>query len=523
MADSNPPPAAPEATGAAAAAPKPAATAPAAAVAPYKAPQPSPLRMMGIPGLPKKLPSRNWMIFWTVLGTFSAAVIYDKREKKRATAKWARAVSHLAREPIASPQQMPRKLTIYLESPPGDGLLPSQEHYIEYIKPVLAASGLDWEFVQGRKEGDIRAAVAERIRRTRDTDGLEKKQAAGQELTKDEIITLMRQKAGVPEHTGPKGDIVVGRHTWKEYMRGLHEGWLGPLTAPATPETETSQITSTGTPAASTSTTSTADPSKTAAAPKVVDINELKPDDSTDADSSKAATEAAEKAKKDKEEAEAEAEKAKKPERPPQPPPYNTTIDYPSSPLPMLIPAEFSPSAPVQCPHVLGFMRTPIRLWRFLNRRKLADDVGREVAAVCMGAAREWREEGEAPASGSASAGAGASTLAAPEYETALVEEESNWMKKIWKAGPKGGVYNGADEAAGQEKIWTEPIVADPRITMRMRRFQIQPEDEERARQVVVPEEEVEGWIKGSLRELYHWVVAPAEPNPRSAIDNDFS
>ncbi|KAJ1334170.1 TIM54-like protein [Microdochium nivale] len=513
MADSNPPPPppAPEAAGvAAAAAPKPAATT-TTPVAPYKAAQPGPLRMMGIPGLPKKLPSRNWMIFWTILGTFSAAVIYDKREKKRATAKWARAVSHLAREPVANPQQMPRKLTIYLESPPGDGLLPSQEHYIEYIKPVLAASGLDWEFVQGRKEGDIRAAVAERIRRARDDTegGAAKTRPEGQELTKDEIIAAMRQKAGVPEYHGPRGDLVVGRHTWKEYMRGLHEGWLGPLTAPAVPEPETPQAAEMDTPPADTFATST-NPSTAAAAaattPKIVGIDELKPDDSTDSDASKAATEAAEKEKKEKEEAD---NNKKKPERPPQPVPYNTTVDYPSSPLPMLIPAEFSPSAPVPCPHVLGFTRTPIRLWRFLNRRKLADEVGREVAAVCMGAAREWREDNT-----------GGSTS---EYETALEHEESNWMKKIWKEGEKGGVYNGADAAAGQEKIWTQPVVADPRIAMRMRRFELRPEDEERARQVVVPEEEIEGWIKGSLRELYRWVVTPAEPNPRFSLDSDMS
>ncbi|KAH7039668.1 mitochondrial import inner membrane translocase subunit Tim54 [Microdochium trichocladiopsis] len=487
MAEPTPPPAT-EAAGAAAAtapaAPKPAATT-APAAAPYKAPQPSPLRMMGIPGLPKKLPSRNWMIFWTVLGSFSAAVIYDKREKKRATAKWARTVAHLAKEPVGNAQQLPRKLTVYLESPPGDGLLPSQEHYIEYIKPVLAASGLDWEFVQGRKEGDIRAAVAERIRRARDTDGSTR--AEGQELTKDEIIKAMREKSGVPEFHGPKGDIVVGRHTWKEYMRGLHEGWLGPLTAPVTETPPPAADTKAPSAAASTS----ADSSKGVSAPEVVNIDEIKHDE--DASSAKkAAAEAAEKEKKEAEEA-----AAKKSERPPQPVPYNKTTDYPSSPLPLLIPAEFSPSAPIPCPHVLGFSSTPVRLWRFLNRRKLADDVGREVAAVCLAAAREWREDDVSAQD--------------PNSSTPTPEREER------------GVYNGANSAEGQEKIWTQPVVTDPRITMRMRRFELLPEDEERSRAVVVPEVEIEGWIKGSLRELWQWIRAPAEPNPRWSTDSDFS
>ncbi|TGJ78125.1 hypothetical protein E0Z10_g10639, partial [Xylaria hypoxylon] len=155
MADSKPPPPPPPpatgaTTGAATGAATGATSAPNASVSPptststststtgtaYKAPISNPaLRMMGFPNLPKKLPSRNWMIFWTLTGSLSAAIIYDKREKKRATARWARAVSHLGKEPIASPSEMPRKLTIFLESPPADGLRVAQDHFTEYVKP----------------------------------------------------------------------------------------------------------------------------------------------------------------------------------------------------------------------------------------------------------------------------------------------------------------------------------------------------------------------------------------------------
>ena len=74
------------------------------------------------------------------------------------------------------------------------------------------------------------------------------------------------------------------------------------------------------------------------------------------------------------------SEQEKKPERPPQPPPYNSPADYAESALPAAIPAELGPAAPIPFPHVLGFSNTPTRLVRFLNRRKLADDIGREVA-----------------------------------------------------------------------------------------------------------------------------------------------
>ncbi|KAI0539454.1 inner membrane protein import complex subunit Tim54-domain-containing protein [Xylaria digitata] len=444
--------------------PKPPPPATGAASAPgtvYKAPTSNPaLRMMGLPNLPKKLPSRNWMIFWTLTGSLSAAIIYDKREKKRATARWARAVSHLAKEPIASPSEMPRKLTIFLESPPTDGLRVAQDHFTEYVKPVLAASGLDWEFVQGRKEGDVRAAVAERIRRTRDPA------AAAVTQTQDEVVNEVRRRNGTPEYTGMRGDIVIGRHTWKEYVRGLHEGWLGPLTAPVVPIPEP--------------------------------LVEETPKEGT-----------AEEGEDEKKTEETKLEEEKKPDRPPQPPPYNTTADYPTSPIPMLIPAEFSPSTPVQFPHILGFTNTFTRLGRFLTRRHLADNIGREVAAVCLATAREYREETSSD-----------SLDSEPEQATALAWEEKDWPKSVWKEAKKESddeKKESSPPAPPAEKIWTSSVVLDPRISMRMRRFEIRPEDEVRARAIVVPEEEVEGFIKGSLRSLWRWAVT-SDPKPQPVL-----
>ncbi|KAI0478329.1 mitochondrial import inner membrane translocase subunit Tim54 [Xylaria cf. heliscus] len=440
MAESKPPPAA---TG----------NAPTAPETTYKSSTPNrALRMMGLPNLPKKLPSRNWMIFWTLAGSLSAAIIYDKREKKRATARWTRAVSHIAKEPISSPSEMPRKLTIFLESPPTDGLRVAQDHFTEYVKPVLAASGLDWEFVQGRKEGDVRAAVAERIRRARDPD------AASGAQTQDEIVNEVRRRNGTREYTGMRGDIVIGRHAWKEYVRGLHEGWLGPLTAPA---------------------------------PAILPTTEETPKEGV-----------AEGEEEDRPE-EKKPDEEKKPERPPQPPPYNTTADYPTSPIPMFIPAEFSPSAPVQFPHILGFTNTFIRLGRFLNRRRLADDIGREVAAVCLATAREYREEVSADES---------------EQAAALAWEEKDWPKSVWKEPKKDDAEAPTQPA---EKIWTSPVVLDPRIAMRMRRFEISPEDETRARAIVIPEEEVEGFLKGGMRNLWRWAVTPAPKFQTPRVDDE--
>ncbi|OAQ72871.1 mitochondrial import inner membrane translocase subunit tim-54 [Pochonia chlamydosporia 170] len=439
---------------------------PAASAAPSPPPKPRnpALKMLGLPALPKKLPSRNWMIFWAITGAFTTAIIYDKREKKRATAKWRRAVEPLSRELIGSPNALPRKLTVYLEAPPGDGLRVAQDHFIEYVKPVLSASGLDWEFVQGRQQGDVRAAVAEKIRRSRMAD-----ERPGEEVPKtdDSIVEDMRKKMGLQDYEGVKGDIVIGRHAWKEYMRGLHEGWLGPLDAPPLPEPEPAP-----------EPTPVPEP---VTAKNESEVGDEKPDGKPD-----------EKPNETKEE-------EKKPSRPPQPRPHNTIADYESASLPVHIPAEFSPSTPIAFPHRLGFSQTFVRLGRFLNRRKLADDIGREVAAVCFAAARGYREaDGQF------------------EQQLVLEQEERDWPKSTWKEEepPKDEDKKAATEPK-KERIWASPMVVDSRIVERMRRFEIQPEDEERARRIVVPEEEVEGWIKGSLRSVWRWGASSWDNKPK--------
>ena len=168
------------------------------------------------------------MIFLSITGSFSAAVIYDKRERKRAQRKWCKVVEHLAKEHLDA-KVMPRRLTIFLEGPPGDGLRVAQEHFKEYVKPVLVSSGLDWEFIQGRKEGDVRAELAEKIRGFRTPDA---------EVVEEDVIARIRKNNQIVEFDGPRGDIVIGRHTWKEYVRGLHEGWLGPIKPLSMPEPE---------------------------------------------------------------------------------------------------------------------------------------------------------------------------------------------------------------------------------------------------------------------------------------------
>lgn len=132
---------------------------------------------------------------------------------------------------------MPRKLTIFLSAPPGDGIRPSREFFKEYVKPVLVAAALDYDVIEGRKEGDVRYGTAEQIRRLRRSKGEKGLEPTEEEQPPDTetIVQNIRHGMSITSEPGVRGDLVLGRHTWKEYIRGLNEGWLGPVEEPLPP------------------------------------------------------------------------------------------------------------------------------------------------------------------------------------------------------------------------------------------------------------------------------------------------
>lgn len=344
-------------------------------------------------------------------------------------------------------------LTIYLQAPPNDGLRVAQEHFKTYVKPILVASGLDWEFVQGRQQGDIRAAVAERLREDRRSEA-EKKSI--------DVIVATRTKQGVKDWQGPKGDLVIGRHTWKEYVRGLHEGWLGPLVDPAT-----DSVTS----------------------PTGSDV------DSASVNSDKTST---------------EPTNEKDTSKPKRSLPYIATESYATAPTPSGLPAVLEPSMPISFPHILGFLNTPLRLYRFFNRRHLADDIGRDTAGFVLGLHRAYSQTPLANMDITAKEDNLEDSLLGNkqnEIEAALVEEEKEWPKNVWKREQSDKSQpEDPDKESGasshEERTWLDPIVLDPRIAHAMHRTYLGTEDQQRAAEIVVPEAEVEGWIKGGLRSL---------------------
>lgn len=417
--------------------------------------------ILGIPNFKWKLPSRNWMIFLTITSSWTAAIMYDRRQKKKNQRKWCDLVAHIAQQPLPE-NQMARKITVFLSAPPGDGMRPSRDYFKEYVKPVLVAAAMDYDVIEGRKEGDVRYGTAEQIRRLRRKNG--EQSAVPEEMDAQKAVEEVREKMQITSEPGPRGDLVLGRHTWKEYIRGLHEGWLGPIDPPPepTPELEPSPpVHSTGEPS---------DPSGQDT------VHES--DGQTDE----------------------KKEKSEEKKKPYPPTAYLPTSAYASSSLAPTIPPILEPSQPIYQYHLLGFLKTPIRIWRYLNQRKLADDVGRQTAAIVLAAHRPYSaseaafsEDASYDASPTSGQDSGTTGSHSGVYEQAslLAVEEPTWHKSVRKPRKDG------DDS---ERVWMSDMVLDPRIADRMRRFEIDFEEAARAERIGSGQEKTRAYEVRDLR-----------------------
>ncbi|KAM5442099.1 hypothetical protein MferCBS31731_002928 [Microsporum ferrugineum] len=435
-----------------------------AAPKPAPKPQNPALRMLGLPNIKLKLPSRNWMIFLTVTGSFVGALVYDRREMKKIQDKWSNVVAHLANEPLRT-NETRRKITVFLSAPPGDSMRNARDHFRDYVKPILVSGALDYEVVEGRREGDLRAAVASRIRKRRELAGESGPLPEPDIDTADYETRLrhIRQVTGVHDEPETKGDLVLGRHAWKEYIRGIHEGWLGPLVDPASLKPDE---------------------------PVVVEEPLL----SDTPDENSPTTE-------EKKETEKPAEKPK-PTGPPTS--YLLPSAYTTHQISPIAPTEFDGSAPIAFPHILGFLNTPIRMYRFLTRRRMADTVGEQVAAAVLASSirpytnstyssdSDFSAITQSQPSTSEEEEPLTSPSDASEQQSVLLEEEKDWHKSAYKKPTDPAEIR-------EEREWTDAMVLDPRIASRMRRFVLSPEDLARSQRIAEGKE----WVMGQERPAY--------------------
>jgi mitochondrial import inner membrane translocase subunit TIM54 len=443
-----------------------------------------------MPNFRFRLPSRNWTIFFTIVGSWSGAVWYDRREKKRIQQKWCDAVSHLRTETLP-PDMIRRKLLVVLSAPPADGLLSSREHFHEYIRPILVAGGMDWEAIEGRKEGDVRAMIAERIR-----DYRRRKGEIGGESTEEErdiIIREIRERLGVVDEPGIQGDIVIGRNTWKEYVRGLHEGWLGPLEEPE--ELRLVREAALKSEDSSTNKNSVEEAPSAIAASSELDsfLDQTQDSKTTQANSDIDSTGAeihssAGESKKEMAQPEGlqdssegekkkETEEQSKPQEPKkrkQPSPFIYPESYSAVSIPNTIDSTLGPSVTVTYPHILGIRHMPIRIWRFLHKRELADQVGKEVAAAVLASYTSYQQterSAESLNESSPSTQINSNSRLSWEQEHLLESEESGWHKSVKKR---------EGDNAGTERVWLDPVILDDRVASRMRKFVVKDDWESR-------------------------------------------
>lgn len=361
-------------------------------------------------------------------------IAHDRYRTSQVKQKWIDAVSHLSQQPL-SPMALPRKVTVYLAPPPGDGgTSAAREHFREYVKPILNAAAVDYDVVEARRMGELRFLVAEAVRAQRRGDP-------------DGPIEEVRKRVGIERVGGAGGVVVVGRHAWKEYLAGVQEGWLGPLEAAAEAAAAT--------------------PGPTAEGP--ADAAENTAGDSHGGEKGKGE----EGVKKEGEE-KVEGKKKGVPQ------PLLRADEFARANLPRDMPEMLEPAGVIGFPFILGFLNTPVRMYRFVTRRRMADQVCREAAAAALGCYRPFIAAAAEPAGtmaepqemqdglGAVEAGkAGQSGQSGQPGEIdALRDEEADWPGRVWKEER----YRGGE--------WTERLAVDPRIQSRLRRFFI-PSDQE--------------------------------------------
>ena len=390
---------------------------------------------------------------------------------------------------------MPRRITIILAGPPGDSLRVAREHFHEYIKPVLVAGALDWEVIEGRREGEVRAGLAEKIRKLRRRNG-ESSTLEPSGNSEDELVEQVRVSGGIKDWDGVQGDLVLGRHTWKEYIRGLHEGWLGPIDPSA--ENLAKNLTSTAAELPNPVTQATSLPA-----------NQLPIDPSTSLQDSTTTTQDTTSPHSSPQPADPASSPKKNPSATP---PYIFPSDYATANIPPSTPSSLTPTLVLPLPHLLGFLNTPTRLYRFLTRRHLADETGALVAALVLATQSRPYTSTTTPSSFEIdiASPSSSSTNSEPrlrwEQEDVLRNEEAEWHKVAW-ADEKD-----ADQEAPRERVWREDMIIDHRIGERMRVFELGEPERERA---LREEQEAAARERGWIGDIKAWLGIQKEEGPK--------
>ncbi|CAG8590892.1 292_t:CDS:2 [Cetraspora pellucida] len=168
-----------------------------------------------------KLPSKKVLAFFGVCATIPGLIYRDNVLSKERKNLVEQKVTHIASEPM-SVNELPRKVTVYLAPPLGDGIHKARVHFREYVKPVLVAAAMEYELVEGTQPGQLRSKVRDAI--------IEKRKVAKTSAPTGIESNNTHQAPHLLNTTVGDGIIVVGRVSLVEYLQGLNDGCTSSLT-----------------------------------------------------------------------------------------------------------------------------------------------------------------------------------------------------------------------------------------------------------------------------------------------------
>ena len=415
-----------------------------------------------------KLPSRNWLIFWTILAASLSGVAYDKYQQRQIVNRYVERVKPLTQKPWPI-DKLPRKVTVFVAPPPDDYLETSLKVWRRFVKPILYYAGLDYNVVQEDSQGVIRTTVAEEIRRLRrrrgEQEGDQKEEAVmnakdirdvlGIFYERKKMDRVIREDELISDDQSylSGGVICVGRGAYKEYITGIHEGLLGPLEPPKPLDTESD----------SNSESAREEPSGKVlplqqSQPPVSSSPEDKPTDvnadaGVDADAN-SMEDSGEDSKEEKKKDSKTIPRYIQPDQykdaqfpPPEFPQLDSThpIRDPETNIPLWL---HQPLLMISLPSLSGFLNIPRRIYRFYRRRYF-------VESVCEQTLRLVNEEPIRP-------------FVNPDDLQLGLAEEQDW--------PKGWVKRGLQ----RESEWTRDFVGDSRVTALMYTYNDRVLDEDR-------------------------------------------
>lgn len=442
-------------------------------------------KALGIPAL--RLPSRNWMIFWSVLTVSIGGVAYDKYKQRQILSHATDLVKPLAEE-VMEVDKVPRNITVFIAPPPNDYLDSSLKVWRRYVKPVLYYAGLDYELVQEDRQGIIRTNVANRIRELRkeilaSTDEHPVKDpnqiktvAKPSSSSTSKISSLLPFRKTISEppaedesfdpeigekfkknfdwrnvigifYTMPKpthiisedaltkdpilsgGVICLGRGAYKEYIAGIHEGLLGPIEKTEEPKSAEPKTTGVDEAKEMESKTSEFSATELVDADKKTDLDETKVQDDL---------------KVDEENTSEDPQIYTKPfitsDQYPEleiaselQTPNGEFIRNPNTNIPLLI---NQPLLVIPVPNLIGFTTIPRRIHRFYQKRFYVED-------VCSSVVNCVRQTHIRP-------------FDISEDLDLAKDEEKDWPQNWVKQGKE------------KNSEWTQELVCDPRVTKHM-------------------------------------------------------